>query len=50
MFDPKLHELMPMVTTALIGHHDGEALEHTLAYSGKPRRSEIFGEFVDHGV
>ncbi|MFK2889745.1 hypothetical protein [Dyella flagellata] len=41
MFDPKLHELMPMVTSARIRHHDGKALEHTPAYSGKPRRSEV---------
>lgn len=26
---------------AVIGHRHDEALEHTLAYSGKPRRSEI---------
>jgi hypothetical protein len=45
MFDPKLHELMPVVTTALVGHHGGEALEHTLAYSGKPRRNASPGRF-----
>lgn len=28
------------MATARIVHHAGEALEHTLAYSGKPRRSE----------
>jgi hypothetical protein len=31
---------MPMMTSG-IGHHAGEALEHTPAYSGKPRRSDI---------
>jgi hypothetical protein len=30
-----------MVATAGIGHHAGEALEHTLAYSSKRRRSDI---------
>jgi hypothetical protein len=32
---------MPMVAMAVIVHHAGEALEHTPAYSGKRRRSEI---------
>lgn len=41
MFDPKFPELMPIVMVVRIRHHDGEALEHTLAYSGKPRRSEV---------
>lgn len=30
-----------MVAAARIGHHAGEALEHTPAYSGKPRCSEL---------
>jgi hypothetical protein len=34
---------MPHATTGLV-HHAGEALEHTPAYSGKRRRSEIFGQ------
>jgi hypothetical protein len=29
------------VIAAAIGHRHDEALEHTLAYSGKPRRNEI---------
>jgi hypothetical protein len=33
---------MPMVAMSGIVHHAGEALEHTPAYSGKPRRSDIF--------
>lgn len=33
-----------MVATAGIVHHAGEALEHTRAYSGKPRCNEISGE------
>jgi hypothetical protein len=32
---------MPMMAMAAIVHHSGEALEHTLAYSGKRRRSEL---------
>ena len=33
-----------MVATACIGHHAGEALEHTPAYSGKPRCNQLSRE------
>jgi hypothetical protein len=37
---------MPMVAMTGIGHHAGEALEHTPAYSGKRRRNEIFNRWT----